>query len=90
METDDEDLRLGTYGGKKKAVKPGKLRSLNKGMRRKGGGRKRDFPDQVNQLAAWISKERSHGHALPKDFIGKKFQLILVEEAERLLKSTKR
>eukprot|EP00435_Cladocopium_sp_Y103_P031867 s500_g8.t1 len=78
--------RLGKGGLKKRGVKPGEAsKRTSKGVRRSGAGRKLEFPDQVLQLKRWISRERSHGHALQKAFVGRKFEAILLAEAEKQL-----
>lgn len=83
------ERRLGEGGFLKKGVKPGSISRLNRGVRRSGGGRKRQFEAQVRALGQWISQERSHGHALQKAFIGRKFQELLLQGSEELLQSTK-
>ena len=84
-----KNRRLGTSGLKKRGVKPGKQGLQNRGFRRKGGGRKKEFEHLVVELGRWISEERSHGHAIQKAMVGKKFQELLLRDSERLLQSAR-
>ena len=84
-----KNKRLGTSGLKKRGVKPGRYGLKNRGFRRKGGGRKKEFQHLVVELGRWISEERSHGHALQKAMVGRKFQELLLKDSERLLQSAR-
>ena len=84
-----KNKRLGTSGLKKRGVKPGRYGFRNRGFRRKGGGRKREFEHLVVELGRWISEERSHGHAIQKAMVGRKFQELLLKDSERLLQSAR-
>ena len=84
-----KDRRLGTSGLKKRGVKPGRLSLRNRGIRRKGGGRKKEFEHLVVELGRWISEERSHGHALQKAMVARKFEQLLLRDSERLLESAR-
>ena len=82
------ELKIGKQGGSKQGRKAAKVRQA-KGVRRKGGGRKREHEEQIQQLSRWLQKERSHGHGIKKSFLSQKFSELLVTEAERLLEASK-
>ena len=82
------DFDVGKQGGSRKGKRAAKVRKA-RGMRRKGGGRKREHEEQIQQLSRWLQKERSHGHGIRKSFLSEKFSELLVTEAERLLEASK-
>ena len=50
----------GAKQGKRKKVKNPKIRSA-------GGGRKREYQEQISKLKAWLQQERSFGHNIQKE-----------------------
>ena len=69
--------------GKRRGPKKGKRkRPPNAKVRAEGGGRKREFDQQVSALKHWLGVERSHGHYVSKRELLHEFCVLLTKLAE--------
>jgi len=57
----------------------------SKRQRASGGGRKREFQPQINQLKDWLHRERSAGPSIPREDVTKEMESLINQRAEQCL-----
>ena len=57
----------------------------SKHQRASGGGRKREFQPQINQLKDWLYRERSAGHSISREDVIKEMESLIHQRAEQCI-----
>ena len=60
-------------------------KNASKYQRASGGGRKREFQPQINQLKDWLDRERSAGHSISKEDVIKEMESLIHIRAEQCI-----
>ena len=60
-------------------------KKTSKHQRASGGGRKREFQPQINELKDWLERERSAGHSISKEDVIKEMESLIHIRAEQCL-----
>ena len=60
-------------------------KKASKHQRASGGGRKREFQPQINQLKDWLERERSAGHSISKEDVIQEMESLIHIRAEQCL-----
>ena len=58
-------------------------KKASKHQRASGGGRKREFQPQINQLKDWLNRERSAGHSISKEGVIKEMESLIHMRVEQ-------
>ena len=58
-------------------------KKASKHQRASGGGRKREFQPQINQLKDWLNRERSAGHSISKEDVIKEMESLIHMRVEQ-------
>ena len=74
----EEKLRTAVHNEKQRRRQVGKPRG-QKYMRLEGAGRKKQFPEVISELAAWINEMRSYGHTVLKRHVLWRYYELLDE-----------
>ena len=76
--------KLGSGRGSAKGIQ----RKSSACIRSTGGGRKREYEDQIQRFRKWVALERSNGHHLSKRELLEEFCCYLTEHAQECMKRT--
>ena len=78
-------VKINNLGANRGGKKGKKRKAKNAKIRSAGGGRKREYQEQISKLKGWLQQERSFGHNISKRELLAEFCCYLVQHAKDLL-----
>ena len=78
-------VKINNLGANRGGKKGKKRKGKNAKIRSAGGGRKREYQEQISKLKGWLQQERSFGHNISKRELLAEFCCYLVQHAKDLL-----